>query len=126
MWTILGDWATRFGLVSGLALPLYGAMNYLQLTPATQAYVTEQVTGLRKEITVGRADILDTRRTVLHLYRNDLIRERQAVEGALAKETNVLSKSTWGRRLETINTEIERIDRQVQRLDDQIEEMRNK
>lgn len=87
-------------------------------------YLTEQLTTVRKEINFSRVDTLDTKRVVLSLARNDLVREKQALEGAVQNETNAMSKGTWYRRLETITAEIERLDRQATRLEERIEGMK--
>lgn len=122
-WTTLAEWGQRVAIVTGLATPVYGGLSYLQLTPVTQSYVTEQIGSVKKDIAVSRSDTLDTKRVVMGLAKNDLIRERQAIENALKSEKEPVSRSTWGRRLENLNSEIERLDRGITKIDDKIEEL---
>lgn len=111
-------------VLTGLATPIYGGLAYLQLTPVTQMYVTAQLENVRKDITFSRVDTLETKRVVMGLARNDLVREKQALEGAVKNEKNSMSLGTWYRRLETINAEIDRLDKSSARLEERIEGMK--
>lgn len=113
-------------LYAGLAATSYTGLTFMELTPATQRYVQEQVQTVRKELYLGRAETLDTRTVVFGLRRNDLIRERIALEDALSTQKTSPSRSTMTRRLENIISEIEAIDRQVKRLEEEAIALRNK
>jgi hypothetical protein len=122
-WPIIVEWGQRAAAVLGVATPVYTGLSYLNLTPVTERYVTSQLANVRKDIEASRVDTLDTRKTVMGLAKNDLLRERQALETAIKIEKNPLSKGTWYRRLETINTEIDRLDKGVTRIEEKIEEL---
>lgn len=124
-WAAVTEWGQRLAVITGVVTPVYGGLAYLNLTPVTQSYVTEQIGEVKKDITAGRMDTLDTKRVVLGLARNDLVREQKALEGAVKVEPNPLSRGTFARRLETIKTEIDAIDRKVHRIDNRLEGMTN-
>lgn len=123
-WTAIQEWGQRMAVVTGLATPIYGGLAYLQLTPVTQMYVTDQLNNVRKDINYSRVDTLETKRVVIGLARNDLVREKQALEASVKDEKNSFFKGTWYRRLDTITAEIDRLDKQTNRLDERIEGMK--
>lgn len=123
-WSTVTEWGARLTVLTGIAGPVYGGLAYLKLTPVTESYVTSKIEEVRKDITVSRVDTLDTKRVVLGLARSDLVREQQALEGALKTETNPVTIDSFNRRIETIKTMTEQIDRKVQKLDDKIEGLR--
>jgi hypothetical protein len=120
----LVDYAQKGAAILGIATPIYGGLAYYKLTPVTENYVTAQIENVQKGIQAGRVDTLDTKRTVMGLARNDLVREQQALDGAVKVETNPMTLATFNRRIETIKQEIEILDRKVQKLDDRIETLR--
>jgi predicted nucleic acid-binding Zn-ribbon protein len=123
-WSTIQEWGTRLTVLTGIATPVYGGLAYLKLTPVTESYVTSKIEEVRKDIGAARVDTLDTKRVVLGLARSDLVREQQALEGALKTETNAVTLDSFNRRIETIKTQIESIDRKTQKLDDKIETMK--
>lgn len=120
----LVDYAQKGAAILGIATPIYGGLAYYKLTPVTESYVTAQIEGVQKGIQAGRVDTLDTKRTVMGLARNDLVREQQALELAIKTESNPMTASTFNRRIETIKAEIETLDRKVSKLDERIEGMK--
>jgi hypothetical protein len=125
-WSTLGDWGQKIALVTGVATPLYAGLDYFQLTPVTQTYVTGQINDIRRDISSSRVDTLETKRAVLGLARNDLIREREGLNGALSLSPSYEHQQTFTRRLEAIGLELSRIDRTVTKLDDTIEDLAHK
>lgn len=120
----LVDYAQKGAAVLGIATPIYGGLAYYKLTPVTENYVTSQIEKVQQGINLGRVDTLETKKTVMALARNDLVREQQALEGALKTETNPMTLSTFNRRIETIKADIESLDRKVTKLDERIDTMR--
>lgn len=118
------DWGQKMAAVVGIATPIYGGLAYYKLTPVTEGYVTSQIESVTRGITASRVDTLDTKRTVMGLARNDLVREQQALEQAIKTESNPMTAATFNRRIETIKAEIESLDRKVSKLDDKIEGMK--
>lgn len=120
----LVDYAQKGAAILGIATPIYGGLAYYKLTPVTENYVTAQIENVQKGIVLGRVDTLETKKTVMGLARNDLVREQQALEGAIKTETNPMTAGTFNRRIETIKAEIDALDRKVSKLDEKIEGMR--
>ena len=124
-WQSITEWGQRLAVITGIATPIYGGLAYLKLTPVSESYVTEKIELVQRGITAARVDTLETKRVVLGLARNDLVREQQALDGATKTEKNPITSDAFNRRLETIKNEIEQIDRKVQKLDDRIEGMKH-
>jgi hypothetical protein len=120
----LVDYAQKGAAILGIATPIYGGLAYYKLTPVTESYVTAQIEGVQRGIQAGRVDTLDTKRTVMGLARNDLVREQQALEVPIKTEANPMTVATFGRRIETIKHEIEASTARS-KLDERIEGMKS-
>lgn len=123
-WTTITEWGGRLTVVTGLATPVYAGLAYLQLTPVTESYVTTQINNVQKSIQAGRVETLDTKRVVLGIARDNLVREQQGLVGALRAEKNPVTLMTFSRRVEQIKAEVDLIDRRLRRLDEKIEGMK--